>query len=180
MAQFDRKAVRHSNCSTGGNMNCGSRVLRSVLLASIVLGAVLTQSPAVRAAWVPIPGSPLANREHPRLLITSQSLPALKAKLSSGGVWHSDFQTWIGWADRQYGSALSVGAGDRVFVAADYALVWLTYPVSGISYGHSREEYGSVARSLLMNLPTLDVQVGNNFWYGMPIAYDWIFPLLSS
>jgi hypothetical protein len=107
-------------------------------------------------------------------------MPALKAKLSSGGIWHSDFQTWIGWADRQYGSALSAGAGDRPFLAADYALVWLTYPVSGISYGHSREEYGSVARSLLMNLPTLDVQVGNNFWYGMPIAYDWAFPLLSS
>jgi hypothetical protein len=159
---------------------CSLPAIRSLVLGSAVLGLVVSQSPTARAAWTPNPGSALANHEHPRILVTNQSLPAVKAKLGSGGVWHDDFKTWVAWADGKYSTATSAAHADLPYLAADYAFLWLTHPVAGVTYGHSRSDYGSLARTILMALPTITNQIGNYEWYGMPLAYDWVHPLLSS
>lgn len=158
----------------------GQEMRRARLFCMLVLVVVVATAPGPGAAWTPPAGSPLANHEHPRILITAQTLPAIKEKIGSGGLWHSDFKTWVQWADDKYGSVLSTSHADRPFLAADYAFLWLTYPVSGVTYGHTRAEYGSLARTLLLNLPTLDAQVGNIGAYATAIAYDWANPILSS
>ena len=130
-------------------------------------------------SFTPPSGSPLALREHPRLLVSAASLPALKAKLGSGGVWASDFRTWVAWADSQYASHGSVDGRHLPEYVATYALIWLTHPVAGVSYGKSRAEYGTAARNMLMRVPTAHTEV-NIAHFPVALAYDWIYPLLTS
>lgn len=124
--------------------------------------------------------SPLAQRLHPRLLITADSLGTVKARLGSGGVWSSDFQAWVTWADAEYGAATTRGNTELLSLAADYAFLWLTHPVAGANYGRSRADYGAKARELLLMLPTRWPTAPTYEGWGAPLAYDWIAPLLSA
>ena len=72
-----------------------NRSTRLLLALAIALVAIV----APVGSYAPPAGSPLANREHPRILITNATLPALRAKLGSGGAWSSEFKTWVSWAD---------------------------------------------------------------------------------
>ena len=116
---------------------------------------------------------------HPRLLVTSTNLAAVKARLGTGGVWEPDFQTWVDWADGQYATALSESLANLIFLAADYAFLYMTHGVTGASYGHTQAQYGTLARDILIEISVQSSVVGNYDWYGVPLAYDWCHPLLS-
>lgn len=110
--------------------------------------------------------APSIQTSHPRLLVTVQSLPTVKARLGSGGAQAADFRAWLSWLDSQYGTPEATHE-----LAMDFAFAWLTYPVAGASYGHTRDEYGVKARAILM------AQIGQ--WphdkaWGNPFAYDWL------
>ena len=147
---MDSQHMRYLTCS---------RVV--VLLATTAVLAVVVPT----LSYSPPPGSPLANREHPRLLITSASLPALKTKLGSGGVWSSDFKAWVSWADGQYPSYSGVSGTELPRWLANYALIWITHPVAGVNYGKSKAEYGAAAKSMLMRLVSVSQKASNYDYY---------------
>jgi hypothetical protein len=81
--------------------------------------------------------------------------------------------------DSQYGSYSSVSERELGTWVANYALVWVTYPVAGVSYGRSRAEYGTAAHSMLMRYVSLNPKAPSQA-FPAALAYDWITPLLNS
>jgi hypothetical protein len=146
------------------------------ILAVVVGGILAAQSSQVslEAQWAPPTGSPLAAGQHPRLLLTSSSIPALRSKLGDAA-WRAEFQKYVTHLESFYSSAGGSHSG-----AASYAFLWLTYPVPGIAYGYSQAEYGSKARAWLMNGPNASSSGLPTTSWGYPLAYDWINALLSA
>ena len=127
---------------------------------------------------------PLDSGTHPRMFLTSATLPTIKAKLGNGGLWHSDFQTFVRTVDAMPPSGYG---GTVIATVIAPALVYATYPVSGINYGHAQSYYGALTKSLLDEVravhtdgqPGGGTQMGLSGGWGTILAYDWVYAYLS-
>ena len=150
------------------------KIVRVILGAALSVLAI-TQVPAPTSAF----GTPLSDGAHPRLLIGGQNMTAVKSRLGTGGPWRSDFQQWVSWIDTEFETASSRHVTELLYLTADYAFVYATYPVAGIQYGKSQAQYGEKAKELLLKNTVVHASLPTYEGYAPPLAYDWIAPLLS-
>jgi hypothetical protein len=133
-----------------------------------VLAALSLWRPASGQELIRV-GSPLAKRQHPRIWLTQDNIPAYQAKL--GGAFRSEYQAWVAYLDSAYDTADTASEYEKQ--ALNFAFVYRVGAVPGISYGHSIADYGTKGKTLFMK--AVSAGVGRN----VPLAYDWLYDLLS-
>ena len=141
---------------------------------SVVILCLWTQVP-VRGA-----GTPLDNREHPRLWLSSSTIPELKTRLA--GAQRPQFQEFVKFLDSEFASV--TGSGDYYYGIRNYGFLYALGPVSGVSYGHSQAQYGAKAAELLRALAAdargVAASEGDAHVQLMAAGYDWCYSLLSA
>src|SRR5215204_5150136 len=112
-------------------------------LIFLILAALTSVHRDVSTAAV-TPGSPLANRQHPRIYLTAANIPSYRTKLS--GEFRDEYQSWIDYLDSIFASA---ERDDEYHAhARNFAFVYRVGRVPGISYSRDISEYGDKARAL--------------------------------
>jgi hypothetical protein len=126
---------------------------------------------------------------HPRLLFTSDNIPAIRAKLtahygssSSYADVRGSFQSAINDADSNYGTISSVP--NARYYAAVYAFLSQILPCPGFTSTHTPAQHGNEAGRLLQ-IWVDSGDVGGSLAGGWPegllgYAYDWAYPYLGS
>lgn len=165
---------------------------RTMTLAGLVL--ILTQS--LGQAATPPSASPMARREHPRVLFTSADLEGLRARIATH--YRSEFQSFINLvtAPNLTGSLAAVEAPWGAFNNAFLAVLGpAEMQARGFSYSASRDtptEYCRTAmdyaRQLLPRLATAAQQPNETLQMGFPepfyfpvlATYDWCYAHLST
>jgi len=124
-------------------------------------------------------GTPLDNREHPRLWLSSSSIPELKTRLA--GPVKTQFQDFVRFVDSEFDGVS--GTGDYYYGIRNYGFLYALGPVSGISYAHTQAQYGAKAVELLRNFVAggggVSGSEGDATIQLFAAGYDWLYPLLS-
>jgi hypothetical protein len=149
------------------------RRLSAFVVLSIALLCLGTQVPANGA------GTPLDNREHPRLWLSSSTTPELRTRLA--GPLKAQFQEFVRFVDSEFDTVS--GAGDYYFGIRNYGFLYVLGPVSGVSYGHTQAQYGAKAAELLRNFVAggggVSGSEGDATIQLFATGYDWLYPLLN-
>lgn len=128
------------------------------------------------SAFTPPSGSPLANREHPRLWLTASNISAIKAKLSCpSGYFCNEFRAFIRDLDNRITEPENWFGGWENDIQS-YAFLCNIGPVSGVTYGNSVTTYCNRAKLMLSRLPVSDDITP--FLNGA-LAYDWLYNVLT-
>ena len=153
-----------------------------VLLLTVGLALIAAGGPVASQGWTPTGSSPLALRSHPRLLVTAASLPAVRARMASGGFHNAAAKTWASWLDANYSRAWGPFELPGAIMNYSFAYVLLKDgALPGVSFGHSASEYGNLARTVLFRLVSDNGgRIGDENQEPGIIAYDWLYPLLST
>jgi len=124
---------------------------------------------------------------HPRLLFTSNDIPAIRAKLTehygSSSAYpdiKGSFQTAINECDQMFGTINDVT--NARFYASTYALLSALLPCAGFSSSHSPAQHGAEAGRLLQIWLNANTSLSDGSWPTNMIGftYDWAFPYLSA
>lgn len=126
---------------------------RYICFITCLIVSVLTNS----YAWQPDPGSPLGDKVHPRLLFVPESvgrdtfgikISDVRSRANGDPVYKGYIQTLIAELDSNwYARQLTDDKRYITFNCMNFAFLYILDPatVSGLSTGHSREEYGDEA-----------------------------------
>ena len=147
----------------------------TVIVWICIASAVWLAVAGERSSWAPPAGSPLARREHPRLLLTRDSLPGIRQKL--GGPFRTEYQEFVRFVSD---SAFEDSKRGRKQGASEdlrnIAFIHVVGPVPGIDYGgRSREAYLARARELLAGELGRSRRKNDT----LPYAYDWLYGELT-
>lgn len=163
--------------------------LAQIFILSVGSTTLLAQS------YLPPAGSPLARKVHPRLYLTADDLPALRQKVLT--LYRAEFQAYVNALDAAFDetpdSKYKEDKSNSIFMdAQNYAFLYLIDPASmtGIAFGHTREQYGRNAIAHAMFAKDMDrgdthssakLQSTDGAHHNLSIAvvYDWTHPLLS-
>lgn len=125
----------------------------------------------------PKPGTPLANKEHPRLHITQETIPELRQLISVH--FRDEFQDYVNWAH-----STSDGLDENIIYEAGHdplralmvhqAFIAALGQVPGISYPASLERFAERASNTLI----ARLNSGQKVSYVVPLVYDWTFNLI--
>lgn len=145
-------------------------VMALAAFALIWAGWGVTRQPSAATSspsWSPAASSPLARREHPRLLVTRSILAELRHRLSTS--FREEFQAFVTMTNRllERGTASRDVAENLMNIAFLYAVG----QVPGIDYGgRSPDHYRDHALSLFRG--AVDEERSGHH---MALAYDWLF-----
>lgn len=176
--QIERKNYtdcREINMRTRYN-KLSSNHLLNILLSGLF--ALILIVPDV-LAYTPIPGSPLANRVHPRLLITPTSIPSLRNEISLQ--FKSEFQNYVNWAVEGEGrtdatNVLSVSVHFPLRATLVHqAFVYALGEVPGITYPMPLQNYARVAIDTLIDR----LNAGDELSYAAALTYDWTYNAMT-
>jgi len=154
--------------------------LLSIRLFGLFISAlwVLIVTVPMAFAYTPKAGSPLANRVHPRLLITPNSIPALRNAIATH--YKSEFQDYVNWAaapkvsdDSQIGEA---GHDPLRSTIVHQAFIYALGQVPGISYPISTDAYARLAIDKLIS----NLNNGDSLAYVAALAYDWTYNAMTT
>ncbi len=145
---------------------------------------------AQSASWQPAQGSPLSNKERPRIFFTESSKQDIIQKISS--YYLSDYQKFVDTLDADFGTSFSGYANNNLGINAvrNYAFLCQVDPASvGASSSKSRTEYCGesvrLAKEMASALPDYRDSIhcaqiwdGKNcglFNVSLAVAYDWAY-----
>ncbi len=170
-------------------------------LSTIAVGAVMAYGPyderasaQVSGSWQPPQGSPLSNKEHPRLFFTADSKQKIIDKIKT--YYQTDFRDFVNTLDADYGTSFSGYETQNLGINAvrNYALLCQIEPSSvGVSGSYSRQEYCDesvrLAKQMASALPdyrdsihcaqTWDGKNCGLFNVSLAVAYDWAYNDMS-
>ncbi len=146
-------------------------------LVAVAVAIAALSSPA--ATYSPPAGTPLANREHPRIWLTKSTVAEINAKIA--GSMKSDYQTFVSYLDSNWAGAIT---DQRYFYhIRNYAFVYAIGAVPGVSYGHSLTEYADKAKEIMLaavnDYPPAQDNSDNRV-ISVSVGYDWIYSRLSA
>lgn len=128
-------------------------------------------------------GTPLANNEHPRLGMSRADLPAIIARLSSGGEWNTDFKTYVAYLENpMVWSSSSTAMEDLSMWSLGAAFIYAVRTqggcCAGVNFTKSPAEYADHAKTWITSLKNLD-RVPPNYlvehaYHSTFFVYDWI------
>jgi hypothetical protein len=131
--------------------------------------------------------TPLSRNEHPRLGMNRSDLPAIVARLSSGGEWQSDFQSYVNYIDSVWSSSSS-GFEDLAMWSMGAAFIYSVRTqgncCTGITFPKTTAQYASQALAWATKLRNLDATPPNylveHAYHSTFFVYDWIHDTLSA
>ncbi len=133
-------------------------------------------------AFTPIVGSPLANNEHPRIHITQDSLPKIRAAIAGDPVLRQKYQEYVDWAKDQDINSKDNTISDAGHVVLhpqmiDQALIAQIGEVDGVTFpeGWNRQRYANVAIDTLR----ARLEEGSDISYPAAITYDWTYDFMT-
>lgn len=153
-------------------------ILNNLLFFSVSVTVLFTAHFAV--AYTPLPGSPLANRSHPRLLITQDSIPALRSAIAADSDYANKFQQYVNWA-------AAPNSGDKGGISetqhdplrsyiVHQAFIYAMGTMPAISYPISPDDFGRLAINNLLKDLRDDAQLG----YVAVLTYDWTYNIMTN
>jgi hypothetical protein len=119
-------------------------------------------------------GTPIDNKEHPRVWLSSSTLPEIRTRLA--GPLKNDFQQFVNFLDSEYGTIAS--ASDFHLGVRNYCFLYAVGPVTGINYGRSRADYGTKGAELTRKLAASGGLSG--YTQQMVSGYDWCYQALTA
>src|SRR5205085_11089727 len=149
-----------------------SRTRSRIGLCLVVLTALAYNSASTSA-------TPIDNAEHPRLWLSSQTLPGIRTRLATS--LSSDFQAFVRYLDSEYDLAST--ESDYYFHIRNFAFLYAVGPIAGITYGHTQASYGNKAAELLRRFAISSdgpSSEGDAVVHLLTAGYDWCFPLLTA
>ncbi|GEM_PF-2415503 len=147
-----------------------------LLITASVLVLLSTQ---LAEAYTPLPGSPLANRSHPRLLITQASIPTLRAAIAADSGYASKFQEYVNWAANPgdaNGGITEVQHDPLRSYIIHQAFIYALGNVPGISYPISTSAFARLAIDNLLS----SLNGGAELGYAAPLIYDWTYNAMTA
>jgi len=132
-------------------------------------------------------GTPLSRNEHPRLGFNRADLPTIVARLSTGGEWRSDFQSYVSFIEGAFGTTSTSWddlSGWSMGAAFIYAVRTQGACCSGITFSKTTAQYASQALVWVNALKALDTSPPNylneHAFHATFFVYDWIHDTLDS
>lgn len=146
---------------------------------AIILSVLFVIVPSWVLAYTPKAGTPLAKHEHPRLLITVETIPALRDVLAQH--YKQEFQEYVNWAANPASGDLDnnilneAGHDPIRSVMLHQAFVSALGQVSGISYPITMDAYAGKAITALINR----LNAGDELSYVAALTYDWAYNYMT-
>lgn len=175
--------------TAGVGTGSGSLALNLTTIGGIVdsLNQPLTATFAGQAYSVNTVGTPLTQNVHPRLLLNSTETPAFALRASTGGEWHSEFQTFVNTVQAYWTLDPTSLAAYRVArLAMSAAYIYQLFPfLSGVTFGaasNTQAAWGAKGREWLLAYKTVDPTLGQAEWPPARCAIyatDWLWPVLT-
>jgi hypothetical protein len=146
-------------------------------VAAVAVALVGVVSPA--STYSPGPGTPLGNREHPRIWLSRGTIPEINSKIANG--MKSDYQSFVSYLDAKYAAAAN---DDRYYYyhIRNYAFVYAIGAVPGISYGRPLTDYAAKAKELMLAAVAEGLVVqegGDHRVISVSAGYDWLYSSLT-
>lgn len=149
-------------------------ILKVFLFFSV--SAIVLFTTHFAAAYTPLPGSPLANRSHPRLLITQASIPTLRTAIAAN--YADKFQEYVDWAANPGTSKGGIGEVQhdplRSYIVHQ-AFIYAMRTVPAISYPISPDAFGRLAIANLLK----SLRGGSGLGYAAVLTYDWTYNIMT-
>lgn len=151
-------------------------------------GASTTTTLSVVVAAVGSVTSPLGLNVHPRLFITSSDISTHATRVSTGGEWNSDFQTYVNTVQAYWNvDPLGIGITRLPRLAMGAAYIYQLFDnITGITWGGSsntKAAWGAKAVTWLMATITVDPNLSQTYWPPTRcaiVATDWLWSLLTA
>ncbi len=170
-------------------------LIRTRKMMAIAAAALLLCAPLSFAQnYAPPAGSALARKVHPRLYLTAEQLPGLRARLLN--LYKNELQNYVHALDAAFDEAPSSKTRNMILMDAhNYAFLYLidSAQMPGITFAHTRLQYGRkaidhafAARNLSGSArgdthisARLQSTEGAHHNLAIAVVYDWTFPLLT-
>ena len=155
---------------------------RTVALFVVAISILSARGLSYTPAPGPMAGSPLALGQHPRIWVTPGTLPAIKARMATGGGLHNDARHWQSWVDSNFTTTWSVNQVNIAMIHYAFAYVLLKDgPVNGVAFSRTALDYGNHAKALLLGYIAANGGViGDEQQEPAIVTYDWANPLFSA
>jgi hypothetical protein len=133
-------------------------------------------------AYTPAPQSPMAQRLHPRLHITPDTLPALRTAIATH--YAGKFQRYVDWVvtggntneDNSYNTISEAGHNLIRALMVHQAFISVLGPVPGIKYPASLDQLARKAINRLLS----QLRAGKKVSYVGTLVYDWTFHKMTA
>jgi len=161
------------------------RVALSCLIVIIALCSVPNE-PRILAVGT---STPLVLNQHPRIGMNRGDLPAIVARLSSGGEWKNDFATYVAYIESpEVWSSGSIAWEDLSMWSLGASFIYSVRTqggcCSGISFTKSTAQYASQALAWNKRLRSLDTAppgyLVEHQYHSTFFVYDWIHDAMSA
>jgi len=140
------------------------------------MSVVVLLTAQIALAYTPLPGTPLADRSHPRLLITQASIPELRSAIAAD--YSDKFQEYVDWAQNPGGANGGITEVQhdplRSYIVHQ-AFIYAMGTIPGISYPISPDAFGRLAIDNLLN----DLRSGDELGYVAVLTYDWTYNAMT-
>lgn len=141
----------------------------------ILVVTVAVSIPVAAEAHDPPAGSPLANREHPRLWMTQASLSGLRTKIATTRL--TDYADFVYQVDKDF--TMPDGEVGSEYHAVRAAFLYVIGPIPGVSYARPMGDYLSQAKARLLYMTTVQTNNLASRYSASGLTYDWLHSQLT-
>ena len=155
--------------------------IKKFITSAVFLSLALASSVS---AFTPASGSPMSLKQHPRLLITPNSIPALRSAISTS--YKAEFQSYINWlatADSDTANAKPADETINLFdhdpfkpVMVQRAFIGALGAVPGINYPIAPSEYSRLAKEKFLK----SLKAGDDLGFPAALLYDWTYNSMTA